>query len=85
VEIGLRMNRPDGADGSIEYRVDGQIVGPVEGLQWRTTDALAVDSFTIDSYNAFEAGAPPESRPNVLRYDNVVLSRAPVGCLGRQQ
>jgi len=81
VEVGLVMNAPGRQDGSAEYRVDGGAIGPVGDLEWRSVDSLGVDTFSLDSYNSFGDGAPPASRPNVVRYDNVVVSREPVGCL----
>ena len=69
---GWTIGRPSGATST---------VGPVGALEWRAVDWLGVDTLHLVSYNTFADGAPPTSSPNVVRFDNVVVSREPVGCL----
>lgn len=80
-EYGLRLNTGSNTDGTANFWVDGVHHGSFDGFQWRTVDALQVNTFALDSYNHFNNGALPASSPNLVRYDNFVLSRTPVGCL----
>ncbi len=81
-EYGLRLNTPGNTtDGTANFWVDGVHHGDFGDFQWRTIDGLQINTFNLDSYNHFNDGAPPESSPNLVRYDNVVVSRSPVGCL----
>lgn len=80
-EYGLKLNTSPSTDGTADFWVDGVHHGSFGGFQWRTADALQANTFALDSYNHFNNGAPPSSSPNLVRYDNLVLSRVPVGCL----
>jgi hypothetical protein len=81
VEFGLTLNAPGRTDGRADLSVDSVAQGPFEGLEWRTVPGLAANVFVLDSYNEFAQGSPPSSHPNRVRYDNVVISTEPVGCL----
>jgi hypothetical protein len=81
-EYGLTLNTPGATeDGRADFWVDGVHHGSFGGFQWRTAAELRANTFALDSYNHFNDGAPPTSRPNLVRYDNLVVSTRPVGCI----
>jgi hypothetical protein len=82
-EYGLTLNTPgDNDDGVADFWFDGVHHGHFEGFQWRTIEGLRLNTFVLDSYNHFNDGPLPADAPNLVRYDNVVISTSPVGCLG---
>ena len=83
VEFGLRLNTAGASntDGRAFFWVDGVQHGNFGNFQWRTTTNLMINTFMLDSYNHFNGGAPNVSSPNRVRYDNIVISTQPVGCL----
>jgi len=82
VEYGLTLNTAgDNDDGRADFWVDGVHHGSFGGFQWRTAAELRANTFILDSYNHFRDGALPESSPNLVRYDNLVVSTEPVGCI----
>lgn len=80
-EYGLTLNTGDAEDGRADFWVDGVHHGSFGGFTWRTAESFGANTFALDSYNHFRDGAPPASRPNLVRYDNLVVSTRPVGCL----
>jgi hypothetical protein len=81
-EYHLALNTPgETTDGVAEFWFDGVEHGSFGGFQWRTDAALRISTFSLDSYNHFNDGPLPASQPNRVRYDNVVIATAPVGCL----
>ena len=80
-EYGLKLNTPDASDGRAEFWVDGVHHGSFDGFQWRTDPALRASTFSLDSYNHMNNGPIPEDKPNRVRYDNLVISTQPIGCL----
>jgi hypothetical protein len=83
-EYALRLNTPGNTtDGTATFWLDGVQHGHFEDFTWRTDGALQINALNLDSYNHFNDGAPPEANANLVRYDNVVVSRGPIGCLAR--
>jgi hypothetical protein len=81
-EYGLRLNTPgDTTDGHADFWVDGVHHGSFDGFTWRTVSTFGANTFSLDSYNHFNDGPRPADSPNLVRYDNFVLSTRPVGCL----
>jgi hypothetical protein len=80
-ELSLTLNAPDASDGRADFWFDGVHHGAFDGFQWRTDPSLRVTTFALDSYNHMNDGPIPESTPNRVRYDNLVISTEPVGCL----
>lgn len=83
VEFGLRLNTAgeNTTDGKAFFWVDGIQHGDFGNFQWRKTDALMANTFMLDSYNHFNNEVRPASQANRVRYDNVIISTQPVGCL----
>ncbi|MEE9383520.1 MAG: hypothetical protein V3V08_08920 [Nannocystaceae bacterium] len=83
-EYGLTLNTPgNNSDGRADFWVDGVHHGAFAGFEWRTVSELQLNTFVLDSYNHFNGGAPPQATPNLVRYDNIVISTARIGCLGQ--
>ncbi len=80
-EYGLTLNDGDSDNGTASFWVDGAPQGTFEGFTWRTSDALRLSTFALDSYNHMNNGPIPATQPNRVRYDNLVISSEPVGCL----
>ena len=83
VEFGLRLNTAGAAntDGRAFFWIDGVQHGDFGGFQWRTSSNLMINTLMLDSYNHFRNGPLPASSPNRVRYDNIIISTQPVGCL----
>lgn len=81
VEYGMTLNDPAGEDGLADFWFDGVHHGHFDGFVWRTVPELHINTFSLDSYNHFNNGPVPADAPNLVRYDNVVISSQPVGCL----
>ncbi len=77
----ILLNDPSAMDGEAEFWVDGISYGSFDGFQWRTDPNLMLSTFSLDSYNHFKNGPRPASQPNRVRYDNLVISTQPIGCL----
>lgn len=67
-----------GADGALQFWVDGVSYGPWEGLWFRSTAALEINMLWMKTF--FSAA---HSGMGIL-IDNVVVSTAPVGCRSDQ-
>jgi hypothetical protein len=80
-EFSLTLNDPAATDGRADFWVDGVHHGSFDGFQWRTDPSMGVSTFSLDSYNHMNDGPIPESQPNRVRYDNLVISTEQIGCL----
>ncbi len=65
------------ADGELSLWVDGNLVARHPGFRWRHTTSLLLNHFTFTHYN------PDQAQNFSMRYDNFVLSRAPIGPIGQ--
>jgi hypothetical protein len=81
VEYGMTLNDPASDDGLADFWFEGVHHGHFDGFIWRTVPELHINTFSLDSYNHFNDGPVPAETPNLVRYDNVVISTQPVGCL----
>jgi len=83
VEFGMRLNTAgaNNTDGKAFFWVDGTQHGDFSNFQWRSSPDLMINTLMLDSYNHFNGGALPITSPNRVRYDNVIISTQPVGCL----
>ncbi|MCC6445843.1 MAG: hypothetical protein IT210_20610 [Armatimonadetes bacterium] len=73
LEMMVKVNRPDRADGEQAFWVDGKPVGHFTGIRWRTVEALKVNGFWLMLY------IHDNPKTNTVRYDDVVVSRAYIG------
>jgi len=83
IEFGLRLNTAgaNNQDGKAFFWVDGVAHGNFDNFQWRISSNLMINTLMLDSYNHFNGGPLPASKPNRVRYDNIIISTQPVGCL----
>lgn len=81
VEYGMTLNDPASDDGLADFWFEGVHHGHFDGFIWRTVPELHINTFSLDSYNHFNDGPVSPDAPNLVRYDNVVISTQPVGCL----
>ena len=83
VEIQLRCNDPDEADGSQALWIDGRKVGEWTGIRWRKHPDLKVNGLWLLDYiteNAPRQNRVAEPRQvNRLWFDEVVVSKRYVG------
>lgn len=80
-EYALSLNTVGAEDGTASFWVDGIHHGTFDGFVWRTDEALRISTFSLDSYNHMREGPIPAAQANRVRYDNLVIATAPVGCL----
>lgn len=80
-EYGITLNAPGAQDGRAAFWFDGLQHGDFGGFEWRSDPSMGVSTFALDSYNHMNDGPIPAETPNKVRYDNLVISTSPVGCL----
>lgn len=80
-EYSLTLNTTGEDDGSADFWVEGVHQGTFSGIEWRTVPSLRITTFALDSYNHMNDGPIPAAQANRVRYDNIVMSTEPVGCL----
>jgi hypothetical protein len=73
LEIMVKVNHPDKADGEQAFWVNGQLIGHFTGLKWRTVEDLKVNGFWMLLY------IHNNPQTNSVWYDDVVLARSYIG------
>jgi hypothetical protein len=73
LEMMVKLNHPDRADGEQAFWVDGKLVGHFTGIRWRTVDTLKVNGFWLELY------IHDNPKANTLWYDDAVVSRSYIG------
>jgi len=85
VEVMLKANStPDAHDGEQAFWVDGRLFGRWGGFNWRTTDALKINSFWLLYYNTDQPARHnrdphPESRVMEVWFDDIVVATDYIG------
>ena len=85
VEAMLKANSsPEKADGEQAFWVDGELYGRFEGLRWRTSDKLKVNSFWLLYYNTDQPARhnndpDPKSRVMQVWFDDIVVATEYIG------
>jgi len=77
LEMMVKVNHPEKADGEQAFWVDGKLVGHFTGIKWRTVDTLKVNGFWLMLY------IHDNPQPNTVWYDDVVLARSYIGPMER--
>ena len=75
-ELMLKHNTPGRADGEQAFWIDGELRGHWRGFNWRTSEKLQANAFTLESY---VTDRWTKNRENVVYFDNVVIARAYIG------
>jgi hypothetical protein len=80
LELMLRNNTPGQKSGQLSAWLEGRLVGNVERLRFRDSDAVKIRRFAVNHY--FGGGNVMDTSPQDQRIhiDNLVISRNPIGC-----
>ncbi len=78
IEAHATLNAPGQADGVFEFWIDGRREARLEGLNWvGSWQDFGINAISLENY--WNGGSPQQ---NVRYRDNLVVSRARIGCLG---
>jgi hypothetical protein len=80
VELYCKLNAPGKNDGILRAWIDGQAAFEKTDLRFRDVDALKIESVWVNVYHGGTARAPADL---VLYFDNMVISRKPIGVKAR--
>ena len=75
-EFMLKHNTPGKPDGEQAFWIDGQLRGHWKGINWRRSDQLWANAFTLETY---VTDRWTDQRVNVVDFDNVVIAREYIG------
>jgi hypothetical protein len=73
LEMMVKANAPDKADGEQAFWVDGRLRGRFSGIRWRTTDALKINGFWLLLY------IHDNPQTNRIWIDDVVVAKRYIG------
>lgn len=83
VEIMVKCNSVDKADGEQAFWIDGRGAGRWGGIRWRTMKDLNVNGLCLSYYMTTRVprgeNAPPLRKKNRLRFDDVVVATEYIG------
>jgi hypothetical protein len=80
VELMLKHNKPNQADGEQAFWIDGNLIGHWKNFNWRTDSQLKANAFTLESY---VTNRWTKQRINIVYFDNVVIAREYIGPTGK--
>jgi len=77
LELTMTANTPSASDGEQTYWINGQLGHHVDGMNWRTTSALALNRARLAHYiETSDAGG----HSNQVWFDDMVVSTQRIGC-----
>lgn len=76
VEFMLKHNTPGKDDGEQAYWIDGELRGHWKGINWRKTEGLRANAFTLESY---VTDRWTKNEVNIVYFDNVVIAKEYIG------
>jgi len=76
VEFMVDHNTPGVADGSQAFWIDGKLAGHWKGINWRTSDSLWANAYTLESY---VTDRWTKNRFNTVYFDNLVIAKSYIG------
>lgn len=79
-EFMLKHNTPGQPDGEQAWWIDGQLIGHFTGINWRTSEDLWANAFTLESYITDRW---TKHETNRVWFDNVVIARDYIGPAGK--
>ena len=82
LELMVKANTPGHKDGQIRAWMDGRLIGDVDRLRFRDTDALKIRRFGVSAYFGGALASDTSSKDQRVYIDNLVVSRKPIACLG---
>ena len=74
----VRMNTPGSADGVLETWLDGQLAMRLEGLRFRTTDALGIDRMFFSTFFGGSSAQWAPGSDRTIDFDDFVISEEPI-------
>jgi hypothetical protein len=80
VELMLKHNKPNQADGEQAFWIDGNLIGHWKNFNWRTDSQLKANAFTLESY---VTNRWTKQRINIVYFDNVVIAKEYIGPTGK--
>jgi hypothetical protein len=75
-EFMLDHNTPGQADGEQAFWIDGELKGHWKGINWRKSDRLWANAFTLESY---VTDRWTKQKTNAVYFDDVVIARRYIG------
>jgi hypothetical protein len=72
----LDHNTPGQADGEQAFWIDGELKGHWKGINWRKSDRLWANAFTLESY---VTDRWTKQKTNAVYFDDVVIARRYIG------
>ncbi len=78
-EFMLAHNTPGQADGEQAFWINGSLCGHWKGINWRTSETLWANAFTLESYITDRW---TKNKTNIVYFDNVVIARQYIGPAG---
>ncbi len=81
VEQYFRVNTPGARDGVMRAWIDGGLAFDKSDIRVRETTTLKIERVWM---NVYHGGTKPTDRPLDLYIDNVVVAKAPIGCMRRE-
>jgi len=85
VEVMLKANSsPDKADGVQAFWIDGELYGSFDGIRWRSTNDLKINTFWLLYYNTDQPAVHnkdphPETRIMEVWFDDIVVATEYIG------
>jgi hypothetical protein len=80
VELMLKHNTPNQADGEQAFWIDGNLIGHWKNFNWRTDSQLKANAFTLESY---VTNRWTKQQINIVYFDNVVIAKDYIGPAGK--
>ena len=68
-------------NGQLSAWLDGRLVGNVEGLRLRDSDAVRIRRFAVNNYFGGDNVMDTSPQDQRIYIDNLIISRKPIGCL----
>ena len=79
VEMMLLHNAPNMPNGEQAFWIDGELRGHWKNIQWRTSEQLKANAFTLESY---VTDRWTKQKNNIVYFDNVVIAKEYIGPAG---
>ena len=75
----LLHNAPNMPNGEQAFWIDGELRGHWKNIQWRTSEQLKANAFTLESY---VTDRWTKQKNNIVYFDNVVIAKEYIGPAG---
>lgn len=82
MEMRMEANTGSNADGSQAIWMDDVLLGDWGGIRWRDDPALNINALLLQHYTTQSHQYAPGQTQQTVWFDNIVLSRSRIGCIG---